>query len=417
MTEKMDGEFREASGSRTLLQEPVGHSRNDNIRHTSLSFAPPALPLTSPNNWLPSPVSQTSMIGDRLSIEQDDEKAVRQELLDDEMRDVEAQRDTPEPQPIAAEYLVSTRAKLACLAGYFMLNLCLTIYNKEVLGRFPYPWLITTLHTSFGAIGCSILLMRGWFKLTRLTTKSHAVLVGFSFLYTVNIAISNVSLAMVSVPFHQIARSTCPIVTILIYRFVYSRSYSNATYMSLIPIILGVGMATYGDYYFTPAGFVLTFLGVLLASVKTVASNRLMTGELALPPLEILLRMSPLAALQSFMYAASSGELQRFAQAVSSGNMSSWAWLALAGNGFLAFLLNVSSFQTNKLAGALTLSVCSNLKQCLTIILGIMLFNVNVGVLNGFGMFVTLAGAGWYSKVELDAKEAKKRAQAAQQLG
>lgn len=63
-------------------------------------------------------------------------------------------------------------------------------------------------------------------------------------------------------------RSTCPVFTIIIYRIFYSRSYSNATYLSLIPIIFGVGLATYGDYYFTLNGFLLTLLGVVLASVK-----------------------------------------------------------------------------------------------------------------------------------------------------
>ena len=72
----------------------------------------------------------------------------------------------------------------------------------------------------------------------------------------------------VSVPFHQIARSICPVVTIVIYRVCYGRSYSQATYLSLIPVIFGVGLATYGDYYFTYSGFMLTMLGVVLASVK-----------------------------------------------------------------------------------------------------------------------------------------------------
>ena len=63
-------------------------------------------------------------------------------------------------------------------------------------------------------------------------------------------------------------RSTCPVFTIVIYRVFYGRSYSNATYLSLIPIIFGVGLATYGDYYFTRNGFLLTLLGVALASVK-----------------------------------------------------------------------------------------------------------------------------------------------------
>ena len=212
---------------------------------------------------------------------------------------------------------------------------------------------------------------------------------------------------MVSVPFHQIMRSTCPVFAILIYRFLYSRSYSTSTYFSLVPIILGVGLATYGDYYFTTFGFFLTLLGVVLASAKTVASNRLMTGSLALPPIEILLRMSPLAAVQSLLFAILSGEANAFLAWARAGNLTPRYALALASNGYLAFLLNVTSFYTNKLAGALTITVCANMKQCLTILLGVIAFNVHVGMLNGCGMVIALVGAAIYSKVELDSKGKK----------
>jgi len=73
---------------------------------------------------------------------------------------------------------------------------------------------------------------------------------------------------MVSIPFHQIMRSTCPVFTVLIYRLRYKRNYSTMTYLSLIPIVIGVGFATCGDYYFTSTGFILTLLGVVLASIK-----------------------------------------------------------------------------------------------------------------------------------------------------
>ena len=209
---------------------------------------------------------------------------------------------------------------------------------------------------------------------------------------------------MVSMPFHQVSRSTCPVVAVLIYRLYYSRTYSITTYLSLIPIILGVALATYGDYYFTPLGFVLTLLGVILAALKTIASNRLMTCTLALPALEILLRMSPLAALQSLLYSISSGESHDFVAFVQAGQLTSAQSLALAGNGVLAFLLSVASLHTNKLAGALTMTVCANLKQCLTVLLGITLFDVKVSTINGCGMVITLLGAGIYSKVELDSR-------------
>ena len=221
---------------------------------------------------------------------------------------------------------------------------------------------------------------------------------------------------MVSVPFHQIMRSTCPIFTILIYRFIYGRTYSQATYISLIPVILGVGLVTYGDYYFTAIGFTLTLLGVVLSAFKTVMSNRIMTGSLALPALEILLRMSPLAAVQSFLYAVATGEASAFSAWVAQGNLTPSYSSALLGNGLLAFLLNVSSFQTNKLAGALTMTVCANLKQCLTVLFGILLFDVTVGVWNGAGMLVTLGGAAIYSKVELDSKGKKVESSMAKHL-
>ena len=73
---------------------------------------------------------------------------------------------------------------------------------------------------------------------------------------------------IVSIPFHQIMRSTCPVFAVLIYRVRYHRAYSTNTYLSLIPVVAGVGLATYGDYYFTLAGFSLTLLGVVLAAVK-----------------------------------------------------------------------------------------------------------------------------------------------------
>lgn len=141
-----------------------------------------------------------------------------------------------------------------------------------------------------------------------------------------------------------------------------------------------------------------------------------MTGSLALPPVEFLMRMSPLAALQALACATASGEVAGFRALVRSGEIHlAPASASLAGNGFLALLLNISSFNTNKLAGALTMTVCGNLKQCLTVMLGIFLFNVSVDFLNGAGMAVTMMGAAIYSKAELDNKNKKKQQQQQQE--
>lgn len=248
----------------------------------------------------------------------------------------------------------------------------------------------------------------GHLTLTPLSFRSHLILLAFSLLFTLNIAISNVSLAMVSVPFHQVMRSTCPVVTILIYRSVFARTYNNATYFSMIPLVLGAGLATAGDYQASLLGVLLTFLGILLACIKTIATNRLMTGPLSLSAMELLLRLSPLAAIQCMGYAYLTGELhtlRRFKQL--EGGFSEPFTLALLLNACMAFALNIVSFQTNKMVGALAVTVCGNVKQALTILVGIVLFSVPVGLVNAVGMGVTVVGAAWFSKVELDGKKAR----------
>ena len=107
-------------------------------------------------------------------------------------------------------------------------------------------------------------------------------------------------------------------------------------------------------------------------------------------------------------YAYVTGELhtlRRFSQL--EGGFSSGFTVAILINACMAFALNIVSFQTNKIVGALAVTVCGNVKQALTILMGIVLFSVPVGLVNAIGMGVTVLGAAWFSKVELDAKKAR----------
>jgi hypothetical protein len=100
------------------------------------------------------------------------------------------------------------------------------------------------------------------------------------------------------------------------------------------------------------------------------------------------------------------GEADQFRTAVAAGQFSHTFGLALLVNAAAAFLLNIVGFQANKMAGALTITVCGNVKQALTIMLGIVLFHVQVGFVNALGTLITIVGAAWYSYVELLGKTA-----------
>lgn len=127
-----------------------------------------------------------------------------------------------------------------------------------------------------------------------------------------------------------------------------------------------------------------------------------MTGALKLHPLEALLRLCPLAALQSIFGAYLAGEISILAH--SSGNVDParhFVALLLISNATLALLQNLVSFHTNKVAGPITITVCANVKQVATIVLGVVMFKTKLGVMGNIGMALALGGSGWYSVVRL----------------
>lgn len=83
--------------------------------------------------------------------------------------------------------------------------------------------------------------------------------------------------SLVSLAFFQIIRNTVPLFTVLIYRIWFSRSYATATYLSLVPIVVGAGMCTAGDYNYTILGLMVTIGGVMLAAVKVGLLGLVMT--------------------------------------------------------------------------------------------------------------------------------------------
>lgn len=97
-------------------------------------------------------------------------------------------------------------------------------------------------------------------------------------------------------------------------------------------------------------------MGTILAAIKTIVTNRVQVGKLKLHPLDLLLRMSPLACIQTLIYAQLTGELDAVRE-FAAENMSTHMLFGLLTNGAVAFLLNVVSFTANKKTSALTMTV------------------------------------------------------------
>ncbi|KAG8216055.1 hypothetical protein J3R82DRAFT_8055 [Butyriboletus roseoflavus] len=257
------------------------------------------------------------------------------------------------------------------LTLYFCFNLGLTLYNKAVLIHFPYAYALTALHALCGSIGGFSLLRLGVYVPAKLTDADNMALLAFSSLYTFNIAVSNLSLELVTIPFHQVVRSATPIFTVFLSMLLFGTRSSRQKIASLVPVIVGVGFATYGDYYFTTSGFLLTLLGTLLAAIKTIYTSILQSSpsaqapitfrylvppRLQLHPLDLLTRMAPLAFIQCVILSYTTGEMDQVRH-WSTRELTAWTAVALGLNGAIAFGLNIVSFTANKKAGPLSMTV------------------------------------------------------------
>ncbi|ERF71085.1 hypothetical protein EPUS_07757 [Endocarpon pusillum Z07020] len=318
------------------------------------------------------------------------------------------------------------------LLFYFSFNLALTLLNKLLLEKVKFPYLLTALHAGASWLGCAVILRKSssGIRMQNIRLVDSVNLVLFSILYSVNIGISNVSLRLTSLSVHQLLRAISPAITALILRVFCRRQYTWSSYASLILVVFGVALATTTPSQSTHmsstpgnvSGILLTLLGALLASCKPIAAAALQKcksppgeGEggkgLNLSAMQLLHYISPLAFLQSILYAWIAGELRHLPSSPSSASrldtttgenekftMNASFAIFITLNGLVALGLNIASFEANRRVGALGITIAGNVKQVLVLVLDV--------VVNGkddiwtwrmwIGVLGTVVGSCWF---------------------
>jgi hypothetical protein len=280
-------------------------------------------------------------------------------------------------------------------------NVAVTLLNKAAFSsvHFNYPMTLSLIHMLCSGIGCRIFYTR---PVKSLSSEARKQILLFSIIFTLNIAVGNVSLKYVSVNFNQVMRSLVPGLTLLVGLW-QGKPFTLIKALSVVPIIVGVAMACFGDMTYTAVGFLVTVGCVILAAAKVVCGGEMLRGEAQLQPMELLDWMAPLAAGQCLLLALTTGEISAIYYSWPQVNTRG-VWMMVMGSGVASFTLNVSSLIANKLTSPLTLCIAANVKQVLMIVVSTLVFETEVTVLNGMGILLVLLASANYSFITLSEK-------------
>ncbi|EPS64971.1 plastidic phosphate translocator-like protein2, partial [Genlisea aurea] len=292
------------------------------------------------------------------------------------------------------------------VASWYSSNIGVLLLNKYLLSNygFKYPIFLTMCHM----MACSLLsyISIVWMKAVRMqalkSRKQLMKIAGLSAIFCFSVVSGNISLKYLPVSFNQAIGATTPFFTAVFAYFMTFKKEALLTYITLIPVVTGVIIASGGEPSFHFFGFMMCIGATAARALKSVVQGILLSGEgEKLNSMNLLMYMAPVAVLLLLPATLLMEENVVGIALALARNDSGILWLLLF-NSSLAFFVNLTNFLVTKHTSALTLQVLGNAKGAVAVVISILIFRNPVSVTGMLGYSLTVVGVILYS-------EAKKR--------
>ena len=244
--------------------------------------------------------------------------------------------------------------------------------------------------------------------------------------------LSSVATSKIPVSLVHTIKGLSPLFTVLAYRFIFHVHYSIATYLSLVPLTLGVVLACSVEFSSNLIGILCAFVAALIFVSQNIFSKKLFNEaarveadgfeshqHTKLDKLNLLCYCSALAFLltapiwlwtEGFhliheLYAAGTVELVDKPSALDHGRLT----LEYVFNGIFHFGQNIIAFVLLSMVSPVTYSVASLIKRVFVIVAAIIWFGNKTTNVQAAGIVLTFVGLYLYDRTS-DAAKADRRA-------
>lgn len=269
------------------------------------------------------------------------------------------------------------------------------VLGKTILSQFPYPVTVTMVQLlSIAVWSPPLLKVLGVRKYESSNWSYHLrMLFPLAFAKFLSSVLAHVSVWKVPVHYAHTVKASMPLFTVLLTRVCFGVMHGWLVYFSLLPIVLGVAIATVTEVSFDIVGLWSALLATAGFAFITVFSKKALK-DTGMHHLRLLYMLGLMAAVMFLPV-----WLLMDAFKIPS-ELNTEVLMLLAADGCLHWLQNLLAFTLLKLVTPLTYAVANVTKRIAVITVSLLLLKNPVTMTNVAGMMMAVLGVFCYNRAK-----------------
>ena len=289
-------------------------------------------------------------------------------------------------------------------ALWYLFNIAYNIYNKQSLNVLDFPWTVATIQMATGILYFVPMWLLGIRKAPKLSFSDLKTLFPIALCHTGVHVGAVIALGAGAVSFAHIVKASEPVVTCGLNYLLLGQVLPLPVYLTLLPIIGGVAIASMKELSFTFLALASAMLSNVSSAARGVLSKKTMSGKKIGENLDaqnlyaVLTAMSTLILIPTMLALEGTGFFSAFNKVVAGGEFTQKSLatlLALSGASYYAY--NEVAFLALGKVNPVTHAVGNTIKRVVIIVASVIAFKTPMSTGSIIGSSVAIAGTLLYS--------------------
>jgi solute carrier family 35 protein E1 len=287
---------------------------------------------------------------------------------------------------------------------WYLFNIAYNIYNKQALNALAYPWTIATIQMASGIAYFVPLWILGIRKAPKLNASEIKTLIPIAFCHTGVHVGAVIALGAGAVSFAHIVKASEPVVTCGLNALLLGQVLPLPVYLTLLPIIGGVAIASMKELSFTVLALASAMLSNVSSAARGVLSKKTMSGKKIGENLDaqnlyaVLTLMSTMILIPLMLAVEGTSCFKAFNQLVAAGDFTKKSLatlLAMGGASYYAY--NEVAFLALGKVNPVTHAVGNTIKRVVIIVASVVAFKTPMSTGSIIGSSIAIFGTLLYS--------------------